>query len=313
MSKKNGNVERKLSADDMLQVALDLMERLTAAPGNTVDGEDIARDLGISIEQMREVVEMLQGLADEHTGSHIALDLAGGDITLSGDAGRLEPVRLTPAESLALRRALTHCSIAEDVRARAESALCSDTEDGGGARLMGGDRLLGAFYPIISEAIAIGARLEISYRAGGESEPHTRLVDPKLIEVSGDTAYLIAWNVEKDVQRSYRLDRMASVSLTEDSVEQHDFTPYSAATSIRANGSTAVLRFADRGTLDLRGWEGLHRDEISELEDGRIVVPMSFTSLPWLFSQVAAAAGAIEIIEPTALRSEFKTWSHTIA
>ena len=172
-------------------------------------------------------------------------------------------MRLTPAESLALRRVLTTCDIGDDVRGRVEAALCADPEADFETttvdKTMGGDRLLGGFYPVISEAIAIGARLAISYRAGDECSPSTRLVDPKFIEVSGDAAYLVAWNVEKDAQRSYRLDRIANAELTDDSVERHDFSPYSAAESLRAHGADATLRFVNSGELASRDWEGIRR------------------------------------------------------
>ncbi len=417
--------KRALSSEDLLQTALNLMERLTTASSASVDAASFARDASISLEQTNEVVELLQGVADERSGSHIALDyqdgaitlsafardasisleqtnevvelLQGvadersgshialdyqdGAITLSGDAGRLDPVRLTPAESLALRRVLTTCNIGDDVRGRVEAALCAGPEADnettvdktmGGDRLlgvlttcnigddvrgrveaalcagpeadnettvdktMGGDRLLGGFYPVISEAIAIGARLAISYRAGDECSPSARLVDPKFIEVSGDAAYLVAWNVEKDAQRSYRLDRIANAragdecspsarlvdpkfievsgdaaylvawnvekdaqrsyrldrianaELTDDSVERHDFSPYSAAESLRAHGADATLRFVNSGELASRDWEGIRRGTADEQEDGSVLVHISYTSVPWLFSQIAA-------------------------
>lgn len=303
--------KRTLSSEDLLQVALNLMERLTTAPNASVDAATFARDASVSLTQVDEVVELLQGVADERSGSHVALDYRDGVIALSGDAGRLDPVRLTPAESLALRRVLTTCNIADDVRSRVEAALCAGNDAGNGTaddRTMGGDRLLGGFYPVISEAIAIGARLAIAYRAGDECGPSTRLVDPKLIEVSGDAAYLVAWNVEKDAQRSYRLDRIAGAELTEDSVERHDFSPYSAAESLHTHGADATLRFASRDELAAHDWEGIRQDTAREQVDGSVLVHASYTSAPWLFSQIAAAAGAIVIEEPESLRDDFKTW-----
>lgn len=193
--------------------------------------------------------------------------------------------------------------------------MCADPEADNETtvdKTMGGDRLLGGFYPVISEAIAIGARLAISYRAGDECSPSARLVDPKFIEVSGDAAYLVAWNVEKDAQRSYRLDRIANAELTDDSVERHDFSPYSAAESLRAHGADATLRFVNSGELASRDWEGIHRDTADEQEDGSALVHISYTSAPWLFSQIAAAAGAIVIEEPESLKNDFRTWAKSL-
>ncbi len=307
--------KRALSSEDLLQTALDLMERLTTSPGSSVDAASFALDASVSLDQVDEVVELLQGVADERSGSRMAVDYQDGAITLTGDAGRLDPVRLTPMESMALRRVLTTCNIDDDVRARVEAALCADSDAGDGAALgktLGGDRLLGGFYPVLSEAIAIGARLAITYRAGDECSPSARLIDPKLIEVSGDAAYLVAWNVEKDAQRSYRLDRIASAELTEDSVERHAFAPHSSADSLREHGEDAILRFASRGDLAARDWEGIRRDTAQEQKDGGVLVHVSYTSAPWLFSQIASAAGAITIEDPVNLRNDFRIWAKSL-
>ncbi len=133
-------------------------------------------------------------------------------------------------ESLALRRVLTTCNIGDDVRGRVEAALCAGPEAYNETtvdKTLGGDRLLGGFYPVISVASALGARLANSSRAGDECSPSTRLVDPRFIEVSGDAAYLVAWNVVKDAKRSYGLYRISNAELTDDSV-----TPSAATASI---------------------------------------------------------------------------------
>ena len=45
-----------------------------------------------------------------------------------------------------------------------------------------------------------------------------------------------------------------------------------------------------------------------EQEDGSVLVHISYTSAPWLFSQIAAAAGTIVIEEPESLKNDFGTW-----
>ena len=66
--------KRALSSEDLLQTALNLMERLTTASSASVDAASFARDASISLEQTNEVVELLQGVADERSGSHRPLD-----------------------------------------------------------------------------------------------------------------------------------------------------------------------------------------------------------------------------------------------
>ena len=59
--------KRALSSEDLLQTALNLMERLTTASSASVDAASFARDASISLEQTNEVVELLQGVADERS------------------------------------------------------------------------------------------------------------------------------------------------------------------------------------------------------------------------------------------------------
>ena len=59
-------------------------------------------------------------------------------------------------------------------------------------------------------------------------------------------------------------------------------------------------------------WEGIHRDTANEQEDGSVLVHISYTSAPWLFSQIAAAAGTIVIEEPKSLKNDFRTWAKSL-
>ena len=53
------------------------------------------------------------------------------------------------------------------------------------------------------------------------TSPRERLIDPLRIATHGDQTYLLAWDIEVDGQRSYRIDKIEGLSLTEDSVERH--------------------------------------------------------------------------------------------
>ena len=185
-----------------------------------------------------------------------------------GDAGRLAPLRLTEPEANALSQALKRCKLDGDVRARISRALDPVQTSGHADRLLAGDALFGGFFPIIAEAISIGARMRMRYRTAGQSSPSERTIDPGFIEVSGDAAYLAAWDVEKDEQRSYRLDRIDDVVLTDDSVIDHPFARRSTAESLRDHGDTALIRWSSQQAFDSCTWAGLDRDRARTLEDG---------------------------------------------
>ena len=54
-----------------------------------------------------------------------------------------------------------------------------------------------------------------------DARPRERLVDPLRITANGDQTYLIAWDITVDEQRTYRMDKIEGLALTEDSVVPH--------------------------------------------------------------------------------------------
>ena len=135
----------------------------------------------------------------------------------------------------------------------------------------------------------------MKYRAASEDAPCERIIDPGYIEVAGDAAYLVAWNVVKGGQRSYRLDRIDSVELTEDSVIDHPFVRLSAAESLQKHGNTAKMRWSTQEAFDASTWAGIDRDSAKRNDDGTVEANVSYTSTPWLFDQVLAAGGELII------------------
>ena len=182
---------KPLSSEDAIVACLNILAALTASPTGSVDTATIEREFDLTDQQLEEAVDLLQSLADERTGARVAVELEEGHITLLGTAGRISPLRLTPAESLALGQALARCNLDPEVRKRIQDALgpAGKADD---PKLLAGDALLGGFFPVIAEALSIGARLRMRYRSVLESSPSERIVDPGYIEVVGDAAYLVA-------------------------------------------------------------------------------------------------------------------------
>ncbi len=219
---------KPLNSEDAIVACLNILAALTASPTGSVNTATIEREFDLTDQQLEEAVDLLQSLADERTGARVAVELEEGRITLLGTAGRISPLRLTPAESLALGQALARCNLDPEVRKRIQDALgpAGKADD---PKLLAGDALLGGFFPVIAEALSIGARLRMRYRSVLESSPSERIVDPGYIEVVGDAAYLVAWDVSKNLQRSYRLDRIDGCELTDDSVVAHHLTPLTSS------------------------------------------------------------------------------------
>ncbi|MDO4436519.1 MAG: WYL domain-containing protein [Coriobacteriaceae bacterium] len=307
------NNEKQIpSVADAIDGALAILAELSTCPENSLSVQELAQKTTMPKEHIVFLVEMLQSLSDHQTGARIALDLNGSTISLLGDAGQLAPLRLTTAEAIALRQVLSRCQIDPGTRDRIERAVAPVAGPLHNDRLICSDLLFGGFFPLITEAVSIGARLRVSYRSPSAAHPRELVVDPGYICASNDAAYLVAWDLERDGQISLRMDRIIQAELTDDSVVTHPFTPYDPAESIKQNGSRAELRWDDRGSFEATPWAGIARNEAQVQPDGSICAPVYFTSKPWLFDQVLSGGGSIQIVEPRSLRNEFVAYAQAL-
>lgn len=300
---RNASLPHNLDSDSRLSTAISLLNALTTSPISSVDIDQFAQSLSLSSKNIDEVLDLVQLVSDDATGARIVIALDDRRVSLVGDAGRFDPIRFTDDEAAAVMQVLDRFQISDETREHVRAAL----EPAAGAldrQLLAGDPLFGGFYQLFYEAMTIGGRLRVTYQSLGDDEPRERLIDPGYFMVAGDATYLVAWDVTKDEQRSYRLDRMVEAELTEDSVEAHNFARENLASSLEVDGSQATVRFADGVTFDRCSWEGLCRDGAAVQEDGSVVARVNYTSAAWLFDQVLAAGGAIEITEPTELRTK---------
>lgn len=300
--------DKPLGRDEMTNLCLILLTSLTASTGGHIRVTDFCRKFGISSSQFERVFELLQSIADERTGARIAIVRDEDRVSLMGNAGAIEPVRLTAPEALALNQALERCNLDNRVRERIAAALApSRMRPQASAsspamplrrilsRRRRGNRLWGASAHEVSRRIR-RCPVRTNHRPG-------------YIEVAGDAAYLVAWNVVKGGQRSYRLDRIDSVELTEDSVIDHPFVRLSAAESLQKHGNTAKMRWSTQEAFDASTWAGIDRDSAKRNDDGTVEANVSYTSTPWLFDQVLAAGGELIIEAPDELRAALITYA----
>lgn len=300
-----------LDSDRRVSVALSLLGALDASPDARIDADAFARGLSLSDTQLDEIIELLQLVSDENTGARVAIRREENLIALDGNAGRFGVVRFTSDEVLAIMQVLDRFHIDENVRRRVQIALAPTVQQAD-QDLLAGDPLFGGFYQDLCEAMVIGARMKIEYQPIGEERASERIIDPGFITVSGDAAYLIAWNIAKDEQRWYRLDRISHVSITEDSVVNHPFERESVEESLKAAGETVEIGFWSSEFFDRCDWSGLDRLTAWVDEGSTIHAMVSYVSKPWLFDQVLAAGGLLEILGPETLRKEFVDYARNI-
>lgn len=303
---------KKLKSGDLIDAALALLEMLSSSPGHRVAQADARRALGLDQQQLETVIETIGSLANQGTGSRAAIGRDADDITLQGDAAQILPLRLSTQENMVLGYVLGSLGIDDEVRERVGRALLPVAERGTSHGTLGGTALYGAFYQRLVEAIDDGVRCRITYRSLSDAAPKTRTVDPLAMDSTEAAAYLIAWDVTADAQRRYRLDRIADVAYTDDSVTTHDWTRARVQETLRES-PVAVLRFPSEQYARYLGWDGLGR--IKPVDRGaseEVYGEVRVSSETWLFDQVLATGGDVKIVAPAALRERLAAYGRAL-
>jgi predicted DNA-binding transcriptional regulator YafY len=231
------------------------------------------------------------------------------DKELWGDTFRAAP-RLTPLEARAIRLALEYVGpmIAADahsplarVRKKLEETFGQFDLERSPASLDGGEEV------DLVETLARGVReqrlVEIEYQKEADTAPTTRLVEPYSFGRELPNWYVHTWDRSSDGERSFRLDRMRSATLTKERFEPRaGFEP----TKLR-NARTAQILYA-KGVARFAAERGARR-----LTDGTALAERPYGDDEWLESEILAGRGDAVLVEPAELRTRIATRAKALA
>lgn len=299
-----------MTHDEHVANALRILEILSTAPSHRIAVDAVQNALSCSPTELDGYLDLISTLADRRGGGRAIVVRDADELVLIGDAARMRPLRLTEDESEALFHVIDELGLDNDLKARLTRALVDPAGQNGprASQLISSGRVFGPWYQTIVEAADDGVRIRMRYRAQAEDAPETRLVDPIAVETSGDFSYLLAWNVHKRSMRRYRLDRISSVELTDESVERHNPYDLSVDDDLSRNGIVAVVE-CSAGNSQLDEWPGIISKEPADGDGGRIRVGIRVSTMPWLFDEVLSSAGDIVIVEPAVLRTELVSYA----
>ena len=287
---------RKLTSEQRLSRAIDIMEALYAAGENGMTRDELCCRFDITGASLDVILEIVSTLADRESGARIICERRGECVVLTGDAGRVLPLRLSAAEGAVLNHELESLGIEPQAAARIRRALLPK-ELGYNQRVF--DTVAhGSHWQQLSCAIRDGVRCRISYRSMDDAQARERLVDPLRITTNGDQTYLIAWDVAVDEQRTYRMDKIENLVLTDDSVVRHAPEPATLHDSLAQADRSAKL-LMPRALAERLDWPGIMSIEPNGADSSTVNV--CYGSERWLLSQVIAAGGAIRILDDPAL------------
>lgn len=298
--------------DDRVRAALRLLEALTASPKHTIEHAYACEVLSCTTPELESYCELLSTLADRETGARAIVTCTKDAVSLTGTAGALQPLRLSLEEGIALSHVLGALSIDRDASERLTSALLSKEDALGSSQpLIASTTSYGTWYQRLSEAIEDGVRCRVWYRAHDDASSAPRLIDPARIDTEDAAAYLIAWNVAKDEERRYRLDRISNVEFTEDSVTHHTWSERSLAASLSSGGTLVTIECSHERALQLT-WAGLASVSAAPDDPDRVRLDVHVASEHWLFDEVLAAAGDMIIISPSSFAHTFVEYAQSL-
>ncbi|HKP18318.1 MAG TPA: WYL domain-containing protein [Gaiellaceae bacterium] len=294
-----------------------LLAYLLAACGDERDAviraADIVERFQIPYEELEEHLSLLN-LVNFGGGCYaVYAELHGDEVhvdkELFGDTFRSAP-RLTPLEARAIRLALEFVGplIAAEAHRPLDRVRMKLEETFGEFELSqtpeprtgeAEEALVGT----LTDAIRRRRLVEIEYLKEEEGTPTTHLVEPYTIERRLPHWYVHTWDRTRDDERSFRLDRMRSATLTDEEFEpRQGFEPgvLSGALVARVLYSPAVARWeVERGARPLADGSAINEQKIGSPE--------------WLVGEILRYRGEAELLEPPELRREIAKRARSLA
>jgi proteasome accessory factor C len=278
--------------------------------GKSVALEELAGELGCSVEELRGALESVIEVEDRDLTTISGVVIEDGRLVkhLHGGYGRdfRKPVRLSPVQGRAALLALDLVSravdpgILDELRAKVLTAVGREiprVEAGAGA---GNNEIA----KTIDQARREKRVLEILYPSAGETR--TRPVEPLLMSSIDGVWYLNAYCRHVDAPRLFRLERILAARLTDERFEErHGLELKTDYEDIDPRGyaaKRAVVRFSP----GVARWmeERPELDLMEEREDGSADYTLYYSDPVWAARRVMQYLGEAVVVEPKELKQE---------
>jgi proteasome accessory factor C len=293
-------------APERFGVLQSLLAHLLAACGEErsaiLRAPELAARFSIPLDELQDHLSLLNlvnfgggcyAVYAEHDGDSVRVEKE-----LYGDVFR-RPPKLTPLEARAIRLAIEY--VGPTIAAEAHSPLRrvrKKLEETFGRFDLAGtpEPRVASDEEALVKALSQGAErrlvVEIEYLKEGEETPSLRRVEPYTIERELPVWRVHTWDRTVDGARTFRLDRMRSARVTDESFEPRDgFDP-----SYLRNPRVARLLHSPA----IARWK-LERGARA-LTDGSAIADVPYKTEEWILSEVLADHGETTVLEPQKLR-----------
>ena len=252
------------------------------------------------------------GIAPYTPWELVPVSIDGDRVEIFGSVPAMRgPVRLSLAEAEALSAALSAAGFSADdplnIKLAAASSSSLDAEEL--SRTLHTET---AKHDVgIFEGLAAATRdheaVALAYQRDGADEPRERTVEPLQLLCDRGAWYLSAWCQEADDFRTFRIDRIRSLRSTGQRFDPgaHGTSALCTAAFLTEGLPLARLRFTGGPGYVERDWPGSRMVEQSG--HGEVVAEVPFSGTDWIARRVLARLGAVEVLEPEAVRAAVVT------
>jgi predicted DNA-binding transcriptional regulator YafY len=281
--------------------------------GRRVEAEDLRRRLNISEQELREDISVLN-VVNFGAGTYVLYAEIGEDGSIEVDPepygdSFARPARLLPVEAKALIAAIDligeHIPSGSltSVRQKVVEALGEDpAQEGLQVASPGGDDA--EIAAVVSQAIAGRRLVSFEYYKENEDEFTERTVEPYALINGREGWYMASYDPSRGDVRHFRLDRIKSAVVTEQSfAPRPDVDPSADVEGWPRTGEVPASRRARLWISPERArWAREERSVVEEWPDGSLVVELGFAGLDWLVREVLKEAGDAVVLAPADAR-----------
>jgi proteasome accessory factor C len=291
--------------------------------GRLLDAGELCASLKVSEQELREDIAVLN-VVNFGAGTYVLYAEIGPDGSIEVDPepygdSFARPARLLPVEAKALIAAIDLIGehIPEgsltSVRQKVVAALGEDpVHEGLQFATPSGDNT--EIAAVVSQAIAGRRLLSFEYYKENEDEFSSRRVEPYALINGREGWYLASFDPTRSSVRHFRLDRIKSASVTDETFEARpDVDP---AADVDGWPRTGEVPASSRARVwispERARWAREERHVVSELRDGALIVELGFAGVDWLVRETLKEAGDAVILEPADARDAVRAAAEAI-
>jgi proteasome accessory factor C len=282
-----------------------------ARTGSKLSVRQVRESLQVNDTELREDIDVLN-VVNFGGGSYVLYAEVSGD-TIEVDPepygdNFAKPARLLPLEAKALVAAIDllgdHIPGAASLgsaREKIVAALGRDpAADGLQITTASGDD--SEVAQVLTRAITEHRVLEIEYYKENEDEFSLRRAEPYGLLNSTEGWYVHVYDFEREAPRSFRLDRIKSVTVTDETFEprpgvEPDVSGWPTTGKVETGTVARVWISPGRAR-----WEKENRRVVAELRDGAIIIELPYASDEYLAREILKEGGDAVVLEPDEAR-----------